>query len=77
MGVSRRSWRTLVDHLAAFGGTPLVTVFDRPKWRSAAGATEWTPTFAGFVRSACGRKPAAERSRRAAATAGAQRVWGM
>ena len=26
--------RTLVDHLAAFGGIPLVAVFDRPKrWR--------------------------------------------
>ena len=46
--------RTLVDHLAAFGGIPLVAVFDRPKNDSAAWGrdgvvTEWNPTFAGVA----------------------------
>ena len=46
--------RTLVEHLAAFGGIPLVTVFDRPKtialrWGRDGIVTEWNPTFAGVV----------------------------
>lgn len=46
--------RTLVDHLAAFGGIPLVTVFDRPKtvalkWGRDGVVTEWNPTFAGVA----------------------------
>jgi transposase len=46
--------RTLVDHLAGFGGVPLVAVFDRPKtvalkWRRDGVVTEWNPTFAGVV----------------------------
>jgi len=43
--------RTLVDHLAAMGGIPLVAVFDRPKtvalkWKKDGTVTEWNPTFA-------------------------------
>jgi transposase len=46
--------RTLVDHLAAFGGVPLVAVFDRPKtvalrWGRDGVVTEWNPTFAGVA----------------------------
>jgi hypothetical protein len=46
--------RTLVEHLAAFGGIPLVTVFDRPKtialkWGRDGVVTEWNPTFAGVA----------------------------
>jgi transposase len=46
--------RALVAHLAAFGGIPLVTVFDRPKtialkWGRDGVVTEWNPTFAGVV----------------------------
>src|SRR5215203_6155743 len=46
--------RAVVEHLAAFGGIPLVTVFDRPKTialkRGRDGVvTEWNPTFAGVV----------------------------
>jgi transposase len=46
--------RTLVEHLAAFGGIPLVTVFDRPKtialtWGRDGEVTEWNPTFAGVA----------------------------
>lgn len=46
--------RMLVAHLAAFGGIPLVTVFDRPKtialkWGRDGVVTEWNPTFAGVV----------------------------
>src|SRR5262245_4752114 len=46
--------RSLVDHLAAFGGIPLVTVFDRPepiapKWGRDGVVTEWNPTFAGVA----------------------------
>jgi transposase len=46
--------RTLVDHLTAFGGIPLVTVFDRPKtialrWGRDGIVTEWNPTFAGVA----------------------------
>jgi transposase len=46
--------RALVEHLAAFGGIPLVTVFDRPKtialkWGRDGVVTEWNPTFAGMA----------------------------
>jgi transposase len=46
--------RTLVDHLVAFGGIPLVAVFDRPKtvalqWGRDGVVTEWNPTFAGVA----------------------------
>jgi transposase len=43
--------RTLVDHLEAMGGIPLVAVFDRPRtvaleWRKDGTITKWNPTFA-------------------------------
>lgn len=43
--------RAAVDHFAAFGGIPLLAVFDRPrtialKWRKDGTVTEWNPTFA-------------------------------
>lgn len=46
--------RAVVEHLAAFGGIPLVTVFDRPKtialkWGRDGVVTEWNPTFAGVA----------------------------
>ena len=46
--------RALVDHLAGFGGVPLVGVFDRPKtvalqWGRDGVVTEWNPTFAGVA----------------------------
>jgi len=46
--------RALVEHLAAFGGIPLVTVFDRPKtialkWGRDGVVTDWNPTFAGVA----------------------------
>jgi transposase len=46
--------RTLVDHLAAFGGIPLLAVFDRPKtvalkWRKNGEVTEWNPVFGQVV----------------------------
>ena len=46
--------RALVEHLAAFDGIPLVTVFDRPKtialkWGRDGVVTEWNPTFAGVA----------------------------
>jgi len=46
--------RTLVEHRTAFGGIPLVTVFDRPKtiairWGRDGVVTEWNPTFAGVA----------------------------
>lgn len=46
--------RAVVDHLAAFGGIPLVAVFDRPKtialkWGRDGVVTEWNPTFAGVA----------------------------
>jgi transposase len=46
--------RALVDHLAAFGGIPLVAVFDRPKtvalkWGRDGVVTEWNPTFAAVA----------------------------
>lgn len=39
-------WRALVDHIEAFGGIPLVAVFDRPKtvalrWGRDGVVTEW------------------------------------
>ena len=68
--------RALVDHLAAFGGIPLVAVFDRPKtvalkWGRDGVVTEWNPTFAGVAldlghrrRSVLAVSPARERQRR-------------
>ena len=46
--------RALVDHVAAFGGIPLVAVFDRPKtvalkWGRDGVVTEWNATFAGVA----------------------------
>lgn len=46
--------RALVDHLTAFGGIPLVAVFDRPKtialkWGRDGVVTDWNPTFAGVA----------------------------
>jgi transposase len=46
--------RALVDHLASFGGVPLVAVFDRPKTIAVkcgrdGVVTEWNPTFAGVA----------------------------
>lgn len=46
--------RAVVEHLAAFGGIPLVAVFDRPKtialkWGRDGLVTEWNPTFAGVA----------------------------
>jgi transposase len=46
--------RALVDHVVAFGGIPLVAVFDRPKtvalkWGRDGVVTEWNPTFAGVA----------------------------
>lgn len=43
--------RTLASHFEAFGGMPLLAVFDRPKtialkWNRAGEVTEWNPTFA-------------------------------
>lgn len=46
--------RALVDHLEAFGGVPLLAIFDRPKtvvlsWRDDGQVTEWNPTFAAVA----------------------------
>ena len=46
--------RALVDHVEAFGGIPLVAVFDRPKtvalkWGRDGVVTEWNATFAGVA----------------------------
>lgn len=46
--------RTLVDHFAAWGGLPLLAVFDRPKtialaWAKDGTVVEWNPTFAGVA----------------------------
>jgi transposase len=46
--------RALVEHVAGFGGIPLVAVFDRPKtialqWGRDGVVTEWNPTFAGVA----------------------------
>ena len=43
--------RTLAEHLASWGGVPLLCVFDRPKtialeWRKNGEVTEWNPVFA-------------------------------
>jgi transposase len=43
--------RTLAEHLASWGGRPLLCVFDRPKtialqWRKSGEVTEWNPVFA-------------------------------
>ncbi len=43
--------RTLAEHLASWGGRPLLCVFDRPKtialkWRKNGEVTEWNPVFA-------------------------------
>ena len=43
--------RTLAEHLASWGGRPLLCVFDPPKtialqWRKNGEVTEWTPVFA-------------------------------
>jgi transposase len=46
--------RTMVGHFEAFGGIPLLAVFDRPKtiaksWNKDGVVIEWNPTFAGVV----------------------------
>jgi transposase len=46
--------RAMVEHFAAWGGVPLVSVFDRPKtialrWDKNGVVTEWNPTFAGVA----------------------------
>jgi transposase len=46
--------RALVDHFAAWGGLPLLAVFDRPKtialsWGKDGQVTEWNPTFSGVA----------------------------
>lgn len=46
--------RAMVDHFAAWGGLPLLAVFDRPKtialkWTREGHVTEWNPTFAGVA----------------------------
>lgn len=46
--------RAMVDHFVAFGGVPLLGVFDRPKtvalaWRRDGVVTEWNPIFAGVA----------------------------
>ncbi|HVP67338.1 MAG TPA: IS21 family transposase [Anaeromyxobacteraceae bacterium] len=46
--------RRLVDHFTAFGGVPLLSVFDRPKtvalhWKKDGSVTEWNPTFAAVM----------------------------
>lgn len=46
--------RALAEHLAGFGGMPLMAVFDRPKtialkWNKDGTVTEWNPAFASVV----------------------------
>jgi transposase len=46
--------RAMVDHFAAWGGIPLLAVFDRPKtvalkWAKDGEVTDWNPTFASVV----------------------------
>jgi transposase len=46
--------RTLLEHFEAFGGIPLLAVFDRPKtvalhWAKDGTITEWNPTFAAVA----------------------------
>lgn len=46
--------RAMVEHFAAWGGLPLLAVFDRPKtialkWTKEGLVTEWNPTFGAVV----------------------------
>jgi transposase len=46
--------RAMVDHFDAFGGIPLLAVFDRPKtialrWDKDGQVTDWNPLFAGVA----------------------------
>lgn len=46
--------RALVDHMAAWGGRPLLAVFDRPKtialsWSKDGQVVKWNPTFAAVA----------------------------
>ena len=46
--------RPLVEHFEAFGGVPLLAVFDRPKtvvikWKKDGTVTEWNSTFAQII----------------------------
>jgi transposase len=46
--------RAMVDHFTAWGGIPLLAVFDRPKtvalkWSKDGVVTDWNPTFAGVA----------------------------
>jgi len=46
--------RAMIEHFAAWGGVPLVSVFDRPKtialkWTKEGVVTEWNPAFAGVA----------------------------
>jgi len=46
--------RAMVDHFAAWGGLPLVAVFDRPKtialeWTKDGQVTEWNPIFGNVI----------------------------
>ena len=56
--------RGVLDHFMAFGGVPLLAVFDRPKtvakrWRKDGSITQWNPVFAqaamdiGFAAEVC------------------------
>jgi transposase len=46
--------RAMVEHFAAWGGLPLLAVFDRPKtialkWSKDGVVTEWNPTFGAVI----------------------------
>lgn len=46
--------RAMVGHFAAWGGLPLLAVFDRPKtialsWTKDGTVTEWNPTFGAVM----------------------------
>jgi transposase len=46
--------RAMIDHFDAFGGIPLLAVFDRPKtialkWSKDGQVTDWNPLFAGVA----------------------------
>jgi transposase len=46
--------RALVDHFAAWGGLPLLAVFDRPKtiatrWNKDSSVIEWNPVFGNVI----------------------------
>jgi transposase len=46
--------RAMVEHFAAWGGLPLLAVFDRPKtialkWTKEGTVTEWNPTFGAVM----------------------------